>query len=156
MKKSLIIILVLLGISTLKAQEIYVGETSRTKLENEILDNFQLYYDSYEADTMIIKSLVKIDNDFSIIIVLGDWCSDSEMNVPIFFRVIDSAPLENVNIRIFCVDRTKTVEELELEIEKVPTFIIYTKRINFDGINKAQWTKRKTIKKIVHYRLIPE
>jgi hypothetical protein len=125
MKKSLIIILVLFGISTLTAQEIYVGETSRTKLENEILDNFQLYYDSYEVDTIVIQSLAKINKDFSIIIVLGDWCSDSEMNVPIFFRVIDSAAIENVNIQIFCVDRTKTVEKMELEIEKVPTFIVY-------------------------------
>lgn len=125
MKKILIIILILFGTSTLTAQEIYVGETSRTKLENEILDNFQLYYDSYEVDTIVIQSLAKINKDYSIIIVLGDWCSDSEMNVPIFFRVIDSAAIENVNIQIFCVDRTKTVEKMELEIEKVPTFIIY-------------------------------
>ncbi len=127
MKKSLIIILVLFGISTLTAQEIYVGETSRTKLENEILDNFQLYYDSYEVDTIVIQSLAKINKDFSIIIVLGDWCSDSEMNVPVFFRVIDLAAFDNQNIRIFCVDRTKTVEKMELEIEKVPTFIVYRK-----------------------------
>lgn len=125
MKKTLIIILVLFGISTLTAQEIYVGETSRTKLENEILDNFQLYYDSYEADTIIIDSLAEIDKAFSVIIVLGAWCSDSEMNVPVFFRVIDLAAFDNQNIRIFCVDRTKTVEKMELEIEKVPTFIIY-------------------------------
>ncbi len=125
MKKNLIFLLVFFGITTLKAQEIYVGEASRTALENEILDNFQLYYDSYGADTTIIKSLSLIDKDFSIIIVLGNWCSDSEMNVPIFFQVIDSANLENINIQIFCVDRTKTVEKTELEIEKVPTFIIY-------------------------------
>ena len=127
MKKSLIIILVLFGISTLTAQEIYVGETSRTKLENEILANYQLYYDSYEVDTIVIQSLAKINKDFSIIIVLGDWCSDSEMNVPVFFRVIDLAAFDNQNIRIFCVDRTKTVEKMELEIEKVPTFIVYRK-----------------------------
>jgi uncharacterized protein (DUF1015 family) len=58
---------------------------------------------------------------------LGTWCSDSEMNVPIFFHVIDRAALAKENIRIFCVDRTKTVEEMELNIEKVPTFIVYRK-----------------------------
>ena len=49
------------------------------------------------------------------------------MNVPVFFRVIDLAAFDNQNIRIFCVDRTKTVEKMELEIEKVPTFIVYRK-----------------------------
>jgi len=125
MKKSIFTVLLLLEIFTLEAQEIYVGECSRTELEKKILANYQIYYDAYEVDTNFINSFAEIDEDFSIIIVLGAWCSDSEMNVPVFFRVIDLAAFDNQNIRIFCVDRTKIVEKMELDIEKVPTFIIY-------------------------------
>jgi thiol-disulfide isomerase/thioredoxin len=62
------------------------------------------------------------------VIVLGTWCSDSKREVPRFFRVFDKLGWDKEIITMYAVDKGKTLpefEKLNLDIERVPTFLIY-------------------------------
>lgn len=64
---------------------------------------------------------------------MGSWCSDSQREVPRFYRIMDDAGITNDKIELISVNREKKVPGMDinnLRIERVPTFIIY------DGIKE--------------------
>jgi thiol-disulfide isomerase/thioredoxin len=90
-------------------------------------------YDSYNPDNDIISQLNAIPKDIlTIKIVLGTWCPDSRREVPRFMRIIDLWQYPAEKITFIGVDNAKLspVGEYEsLNIERVPTFIIYKNNI---------------------------
>ena len=67
-------------------------------------------------------------NDYEITIVLGTWCSDSKVQVPHFYRVINDAGYNDKRVKVIAVDKMKEavlVDISMMNIERVPTFIIY-------------------------------
>ena len=90
-------------------------------------------YDEYKPDDLTIKKLHEINKDeLSIKIVMGTWCSDSRREVPRFMKVLDSwrFPLERVKFIGVDIDKASPVGEYEeLDIQRVPTFIIYKNNI---------------------------
>jgi thiol-disulfide isomerase/thioredoxin len=90
-------------------------------------------YDSYNPDNDVINQLNAIPKDIlTIKIVLGTWCPDSRREVPRFMRVIDLWQYPAEKITFIGVDNAKLspVGEYEsLNIERVPTFIIYKNNI---------------------------
>lgn len=99
---------------------------------------FEPEYEFYEFDPAIVDTLKQIiTNDISIIIVLGTWCSDSKREVPHFIRILDEVGFDFNYIEILCVNRKKTIDDFELsnlDIELVPTFIIYKDKIEVGRI----------------------
>ena len=85
-------------------------------------------YENYEVDENIYElDSAKLEN-ISITIVLGTWCSDSRREVPAFFKILDALNFPAEKISLLAVDRNKQLpgnEIDDLEIEFVPTFIIY-------------------------------
>ncbi|MCB1223379.1 MAG: hypothetical protein KDK21_05555, partial [Mesotoga sp.] len=70
--------------------------------------------------------------DLTITIVLGTWCSDSRREVPRFMKIIDLWGFPREKIRFIGVDINKIapLEEYSgLDIERVPTFIFFEKKI---------------------------
>jgi len=62
--------------------------------------------------------------------VLGTWCSDSQEQVPGFFKVLDKIRFDKKNVQMIAVDSAKEAGIIDLvnyNIQKVPTFIIYRK-----------------------------
>jgi thiol-disulfide isomerase/thioredoxin len=90
-------------------------------------------YDSYNPDNDVINQLNAIPKDIlTIKIVLGTWCPDSRREVPRFMRIIDLWQYPAEKITFIGVDNAKLspVGEYEsLNIERVPTFIIYKNNI---------------------------
>jgi thiol-disulfide isomerase/thioredoxin len=88
----------------------------------------------YNADSYIInKDRIKIienlikRNNINFILVAGNWCSDSEREIPKFFKLIQEANINMDKIILYGVDREKkepTGETIQYNIEKVPTLII--------------------------------
>jgi thiol-disulfide isomerase/thioredoxin len=71
-------------------------------------------------------------DDLTITIVLGTWCSDSRREVPRFMKIIDLWGFPREKIRFIGVDINKIapLEEYSgLDIERVPTFIFFEKKI---------------------------
>ncbi len=84
----------------------------------------------YVVDSTTIKKCVADLKSVSTKIIMGTWCSDSRREVPRLFKIFDKADYSDTSkIHIICVNRekkTRVKEEIAgLEIEKVPTIILY-------------------------------
>ncbi len=90
-------------------------------------------YDDYRVSSVAMNSLEGIDREgLTIKIVLGTWCPDSRREVPHFMKVLDTWKFPAAMVTFIGVDNGKLspVGEYEqLEILRVPTFIIYKNNI---------------------------
>ena len=59
---------------------------------------------------------------------MGTWCSDSQREVPRFFKILDQLAFNFNNITLIGVNRAKQADNTEvneLNIELVPTIIFF-------------------------------
>jgi thiol-disulfide isomerase/thioredoxin len=90
-------------------------------------------YDEYQVSPEALKSLQGIDKEgLSIKIVMGTWCPDSRREVPRFMKVLDAWEFPSAKLTFIGVDNGKLSpigEYEQLEIHRVPTFIIYKNNV---------------------------
>jgi hypothetical protein len=90
-------------------------------------------YDDYEVNSDALNSLKGIDMEgLTIKIVMGTWCPDSRREVPRFMKVLDMWKFPSGMVNFIGVDNGKLSpigEYDQLEIHRVPTFIIYKNNI---------------------------
>jgi hypothetical protein len=90
-------------------------------------------YDEYRVNPDAMKSLEGIDSEgLTIKVVMGTWCSDSRREVPRFMKVLDIWKFPPGMVTFIGVDNGKLSpigEYEQLEIQRVPTFIIYKNNI---------------------------
>jgi thiol-disulfide isomerase/thioredoxin len=72
-----------------------------------------------------------------ITLVMATWCGDSRDWVPRFYKIMDQLGFKYKNLTLICVDREKkatgtNVEDLNIEL--VPTFIFYRKKMEIGRI----------------------
>jgi thiol-disulfide isomerase/thioredoxin len=95
-------------------------------------------FDEYQIDSDALNKLSDINKDgLSIKIVMGTWCSDSRREVPRFMRIIDTWNFPTTMITFIGVDNEKQSpvgEYLNLDIQRVPTFIIFRNNIEVGRI----------------------
>jgi len=109
--------------------EILIDQCNRDGLKEGtfgVAFNFQ--YAEYNSDIYTIGKLKNHLENISIKLVFGSWCSDSEIQVPRFIKVLDEIDFDDANLTIIAVDRLKESRDLnidDLKIKYVPTFIIY-------------------------------
>ncbi len=113
--------------------EIMIGECKRIMLqEREFGQYFIEEYKNYDPEMPILNKIQHNIFSYSITIVLGTWCSDSQEQVPRFFKILDKIDYNTNYVRIVCFDRDKTGGETDvsnLNVELVPTFIFYKNNI---------------------------
>ena len=114
---------------------ILIGECNRDAFTMEpFMEWYDIEYEEYTPDQTIIEKLKKdINNVSRIKIVMGSWCSDSQREVPRFYRIMDEAGIPDEKVELISVNRDKMVPGIDisaLKIERVPTFIFY------DGIKE--------------------
>jgi hypothetical protein len=104
------------------------GEITRDDLFSE----YPVWYDNYvdyKPDSTVIRSLSIPHPGLKIEIFLGTWCSDSQREVPKFYKIVDESKfIENGQIKIWAVDRNKSLDSGltdERGITNVATFILY-------------------------------
>lgn len=89
--------------------------------------------DEYKPDQESVGKLRElVKNDISVKIVLGTWCPDSRREVPRFMKIMDEINFPAAKIQMIGVDNSKIspIENYEsLDIQRVPTFIIYRNNI---------------------------
>ena len=94
---------------------------------------FRKEYDDYQLKTDAIKKLLEINKEgITIKIVMGTWCSDSRREVPRFMRILDTWHFPVAKVTFIGVDDAKQSpvgEYINLEIQRVPTFIMYKNNI---------------------------
>jgi thiol-disulfide isomerase/thioredoxin len=95
-------------------------------------------FDDYQFNTDAINKLLEISKEsLTIKIVMGTWCPDSRREVPRFMRVIDVWQFPDTKVTFIGVDNAKLSpvgEYNNLDIQRVPTFIIYKNNIEVGRI----------------------
>ena len=111
-------------------KEILLGKGTRAGMQQEPFKKwFDEEYKAYQVNdslTRILKGTLLSGMD--IMVILGTWCSDSQREVPRFFKVADGIKIPDEHIKIIYVDRDKTVPGMDMsnyDLERVPTFIFY-------------------------------
>lgn len=114
-------------------REVLVGYCDLDGVEQgEFGEIYKSQYKIYETEPLIIKQIQSIlrKGDYEITSVFGDWCSDSEFQLPNFYKVLDEVGFANTKRKLIAVDRSKNAQVIDLseyDIQLVPTFIIYLK-----------------------------
>jgi len=112
-------------------QEVLIDYCDRTGLESgEFGIYYKLEYEDYNVNDSLVKLISKKLRKYDITIVFGSWCSDSEQQVPRFYKILDHAKFKESHLKIIAVNRSKSTLEVDIEnlnIERVPTFIVYKK-----------------------------
>jgi len=113
----------------LRGKEVMVGKCNRDGLKKgEFGAYFKSQYEVYEpAQKYIDKMKAKI-NLVDITVVFGTWCSDSKIQVPRFYKILDMAGYNEKRMTVIGVSHTKnayTINIEHLKIDRIPTFIIY-------------------------------
>lgn len=118
-------------------QEFLIGITERNALQvGDFGKHFLVEYKDYHPEMNILNEIGHDLYKYEITIVLGTWCHDSQEQVPRFFKIMDMLNYNTNYLKIICVDKEKSggdVDILDLNIELVPTFILYG-----NGIEKGR------------------
>lgn len=96
----------------------------------------QLYFDfpewqeiekAYTPDPALISKLTAVVQPVDVTVFLGTWCADSELQVPLFFSVLQKLEDKwDYKLELWAVDRYKKLDNdlpEKYDIERVPTFI---------------------------------
>ena len=97
---------------------------------------FLAEYDYYQPATEPIEQLKTLLKDVHIKVFMGTWCSDSHMQVPAFFKVLDAVTASD-NVAIIAVNEDKKTPSGSASkngITHVPTFIFYKNGVEITRI----------------------
>jgi hypothetical protein len=114
--------------------EMLIGYCNREgfkTIQSDFDSVYKAEYSLYQPDKESVAKISKKLKKLRIKVVMGTWCGDSKDWVPKFYKVMDQVGFDYKNLRLICVDHTKKAPVAELDklnIERVPTFIIYKKR----------------------------
>ncbi|GGG38766.1 thioredoxin family protein [Bizionia arctica] len=93
---------------------------------------FDTNYNDYLVNDKIVEKLKDSLNQYTIKVFLGTWCGDSKLEVPHFYKILETANFPESQLEIIAVDNTNEAykqapnhEEKGLNIHRVPTFIFY-------------------------------
>lgn len=110
-------------------QVILVGKCNRDGLKEDVYGAyFNSQYELYVPAKKYTDKLKEKLNLVDIVVVFGTWCSDSKIQVPRFFKVLDASGNKDKNVTIIAVNRQKnalTMNTEYLDIKRVPTFIVF-------------------------------
>jgi len=111
-----------------------LGYFSITQLKSEPYSTWYIKgFDDYQLNTDALNKLLEINKDgLTIKIIMGTWCPDSRREVPRFMRILDVWKFPVSLVTFIGVDNAKLspVGEFDkLDIQRVPTFIIYKNNV---------------------------
>ena len=141
MKKIAAIALVLIiGCTGSINQEIYSDHEQETILLGEInwegltkpsyVEWFNPNYLNYQVDAASLEAVATEVSDIRVVMFMGTWCEDSQLQVPQFYKILDDINFDINKMTVFAIDRSDdglVVPEKysEYGIVNVPTFIFY-------------------------------
>ena len=111
-------------------ETILIGEVDWDGLTKDPYNEwFRTYYFDYQVDTASLNQIADID-DLEIILFLGTWCSDSQLQVPQFYKILDYLGYDISKMKVYALEQLEEGGlvspagiEKEFEIGFVPTMI---------------------------------
>jgi hypothetical protein len=107
-----------------------LGYFELSRLKSEPYSSWYIKgFDDYQLNTDALNKLLDINKEtLTIKIIMGTWCPDSRREVPRFMRILDIWQFPLSQITFIGVDNAKLSPVGgfdKLDIQRVPTFIIY-------------------------------
>lgn len=106
-----------------------LGKANRQGLQMDAFkDWFNTGYESYTIDPETIAILKPLLKEVNITVFMGTWCSDSQLQMPHFYKILDEADFNESKLTLITVSEEKTTPqgfEKGKNIMNVPTFIFY-------------------------------
>lgn len=119
--------------------------TQKDILSGENGDIFKTELTNYQANT---EELSKVNfKDVSLKVVLGNWCEDSQREVPRLMKILDSKYASSVPVSYYLVNREKYCADPEvqkLDVKFVPAIIVYK---NGKEVGRIVETPQATLEK---------
>jgi thiol-disulfide isomerase/thioredoxin len=121
-------------------KEVLVGYCNENGLQQDDFGKiFMSEYEHYIPEKSLVRKIKSIykKNNIEVVTVFAEWCHDSKEQVPHFYKLMDKAGFSKEKTKIIAVDRTKNAQIVnisDLNILKVPTFIIYSENIEIGRI----------------------
>lgn len=112
-------------------KQVLIGNCDTTGLQEGV---FGIYYitqfEVYKPKQSIVNKIEAITKKggVSVVTVFGDWCSDSKLQVPRFYKLLSEMNFPLSSTKLIAVNRSKKVPDMDIseyKILKVPTFIVY-------------------------------
>ena len=114
-----------------EGEPILVGPITRAGLEQGTYNTwFSFEYGYYTLDSISLDSIGDRIAEVSVAIYLGTWCSDTQREVPRFFKLLDYLNYDSEKVTMIGLDnhpdrdmQSPGGEEKSKDINFVPTFI---------------------------------
>ena len=140
----IIIVLLIFGLNS-KAQTAERLLKGRIDFQKQLIDSkeypwFPSGMENYAPSDSIIKLISPKLKDIEITIFMGTWCSDTQLNLPQFYKVLKIAKYPLQKIELIGVDRDKistTNQETKYGISAIPVFIIKKKGVEIGRITES-------------------
>ncbi len=125
-----------------EGEEILIGRINISGLKTEpYLEWFNYFYNDYQVDADGLEEVNIDDSNLEILVFLGTWCSDSQLQIPQFIKILEKLNYSEDQLTMVAMDRdenrvmsTPDNSEEGLNITHVPTFIFYQNGIELGRI----------------------
>ncbi len=105
------------------------GSVTQAKLiNNKNFTWFDNEYKNYQPNMELVNQLKPLKEDLKVLIIAGTWCSDTQRELPRFFKIANTVGIPQKNIEIVMVNESKVCTSFNisvLEVTNVPTFIFF-------------------------------
>ncbi|MDP1726757.1 MAG: thioredoxin family protein [Bacteroidota bacterium] len=149
------ILLILLTLTACTTQKTYTLKKVGTDIilkgivQKEVLMNPKVYpwfawgINDYKPDTTQIPLLKPFAKGLKVLVIAGSWCSDTQRDLPKFYKVAELMGLNTNHISLIMVDRDKKCSNIDIEIlqvKNIPAFIFY-----YEGKEKGRIIENTTV-----------
>ncbi len=91
---------------------------------------YKTQFEIYQPKLSIVKKIdaIIVKGGFEVVTIFGDWCSDSKLQVPRFYKLLSEMNFSLSNSKLIAVNGSKKAQSLDIskyKILRIPTFIIY-------------------------------
>ena len=130
--------------TSLEGEQILVGEVNWSGFAREPYNEwFFTNYEDYIVDSVILDGLKSEIDNYEIYMYLGTWCSDSQLQVPQFYKILDNLKYDINQLTVIALEKTESGklespqhEEAEVAITHVPTFIFVKDKVEIGRITE--------------------
>lgn len=120
-----------------------LGWVDRSFMDDPGARVFRTVYDTSQIDREFVDMMRKVYEGEDVLVFFGSWCSDSQRELPRFFKVADLIGIPDAKIRLYALDRSKKSPDglTDLHgITRVPTFIFLREGREVGRITEAPQT----------------
>lgn len=101
----------------------------------------------YRVDKDALAVLQKKLPNYEMVVLFGSWCSDSHLQLPHLYKIVQDAQMPPEKVTLYGFDRAKKARDTEdriFHLERVPTIIVLK---NHREVGRIVETPRKSLEK---------